>query len=349
MALVKIFLIDGLKAISQSLSPVLDGDPGIEVVGVASDVREALHRLDHLLPDAIVIELHSNQLEVLDLLPQLRDAIGIPVVLLSAAQQDTRFQKQVTAIPGVYLLIMDSGAPFEESVGESFSERIRKVLSSGREVTPASNDLSRANDVVVVIGASTGGQNALLQIVPRMPKEIPAAILVSLASRPGFTKVLAERLNHACKIPVSEAMDGDWIVPGEIKILPGGQPMIAEEDHSSPGSRICLRRCPLIGADEHVTDRLMGSLSALYGSNLVGVLLTGLGTDGIIGLKAIKAAGGVTLVEDPSTAVVADLPRAALEENVADKSVPLWYMAEEIRQTVGIIVHSEMPSARLMF
>lgn len=197
---------------------------------------------------------------------------------------------------------------------------------------------------VVVIGANTGGPQALSQILPQFPADFPGTIIVVQTMRPGFTRVLADQLNHICKLPVHEPEDGEalhcsriLITPSTSKllinnlgntILPGYGVLLEEADSTpeSPSSRI---------------DSTMISAVEAFGDRTIGILLTGIGNDGRVGMRAISDAGGNTIAQDEASSAVFDLPSSAIDAGVVQKILPLWNIAENVNDIIsGGTIHA---------
>jgi two-component system, chemotaxis family, protein-glutamate methylesterase/glutaminase len=185
---------------------------------------------------------------------------------------------------------------------------------------------------VVAIGASTGGPPALQQIIPSLPAGLDLAILVVQHMPVGFTRSLAERLATRSQLPVQEAEEGEMVRPGRVLIAPAGRHLKVRRRGSVV--RVVLDDEPQAALHRPSVDVLMASVAKAYGARALGLLLTGMGADGVEGLRAIREAGGVTLVESEETCVIFGMPKAALEAGVVDRVLPLHRLAEEIRGAV---------------
>ncbi|MCX6346224.1 MAG: CheB methylesterase domain-containing protein [Armatimonadetes bacterium] len=195
----------------------------------------------------------------------------------------------------------------------------------------------KSPEYLVVISTSTGGPQALAQLLPRFPANFPGTIIVVQHMRQGFTRFLANQLNHICQLPVHEPTDGQTIQSSRILITPGGsslsiQPLEASGDaaqliflESIAHSVELQRKC---------ADNIMASAVASYGKMTIGVLLTGAGMDGAEGLRTISQAGGYTIVQDEQTSVVHDLPASAIQAGVAHEILPLWSIGDRIIELV---------------
>jgi two-component system chemotaxis response regulator CheB len=191
---------------------------------------------------------------------------------------------------------------------------------------------ARGRIEVVVIGASTGGPPALQQIVPRLPASLDLAVLVVQHMPLGFTKSLADRLAARSVLPVREAVDGDLVQAGHVLIAPAGRHMKVRRRGGVV--RVALDEEPREALHRPSVDVLMASVARVYGARTLGLLLTGMGADGVEGLRAIRGVGGVTLAESEETCVIFGMPKAAIEAGVVDRALPLHRLAEEIQGAV---------------
>jgi two-component system chemotaxis response regulator CheB len=191
---------------------------------------------------------------------------------------------------------------------------------------------------LVVIGANTGGPQALLELLPRFPADFPGSIVVMQQMRPGFTRVLVDQLSHVCKLPVHEPEDGQALRSGRILVAPSAMRLTIGSidieplpDHSvllesmgeSPESR------------QTRIDAAMASAAQAFGQRCIGVILSGLGSDGVEGMRAIRSAGGVTIAQDEASSVVHSMPSASIDAGVVGEVLPLWGIADRILSIVG--------------
>jgi two-component system chemotaxis response regulator CheB len=181
---------------------------------------------------------------------------------------------------------------------------------------------------VVVIAASTGGPTALQAVVPRLPDGLQTAVLVVQHRPAGFTRSLAERLDSRSALPVREAEEGELVSPGTVLLAPGGRHLKLRRRGSRV--RVWLDEEPRSALHRPSADVAMASVARIYAARSVGVVLTGMGSDGTAGLKAIRAAGGRTLAEREDTCIIYGMPKSAIEAGVVDQTVPLPRMADEI-------------------
>ncbi|MCE5197354.1 MAG: CheB methylesterase domain-containing protein [Armatimonadota bacterium] len=186
----------------------------------------------------------------------------------------------------------------------------------------------------VVIAAGTGGPQALAELLPRIPSSFPGTIIVIQQMRQGFTRVLADMLNQTCSIPIHEPIDGQALLPGKILMTPSGTRLILCE----PGGNTSVIVEDVEDSPDlrhSRTDSTMSSIAQGFGKNTIGVLLTGVGSDGCEGLRAIAGVGGLTIAQDEPSCVVHDLPATAIQAGVVHEVLPLWSIADKIIDVVA--------------
>lgn len=190
---------------------------------------------------------------------------------------------------------------------------------------------------IVVFGANTGGPQALSEILSKLPAFLPAAFVVVQRMRPGFTRVLAEQFANICKMPVNEAMDGQILQAGRVLLAPSTSVLTIENTGTAaiPEYGVVLEDALTPETAQQRVDRTMKSASEVFGPHSIGVLLTGLGTDGREGMRAIASANGITLAQDEPSSVVHDLPSSAIQDSVVTEVVPLWTIADRIVELIG--------------
>ena len=342
---IRVLVVDDSAFVRQALSRMLGGDSEFEVVGLAVDGKDAIEKVRALKPDVVTLDIQMPRMGGLEALEEIMADNPVPVLLLSS---QTREGADVT-LRGLELGALDfvdksrvQGNMNLLNLTEELREKIRvirRVHVARRprpivlpESAPALVAVRKPRADVVVIATSTGGPPALQAIVPRLPKDLQSAVLVVQHMPVGFTRSLAERLDARSGLRVREAEAGDQIAPGEVLIAPAGQHMKVKRRGS--GVRVVLDDEPRAALHRPSADVLMASVAKVYGTRALGIVLTGMGSDGVEGLRAIRGAGGRTLAESEETCVIYGMPKAAAEAGVVDKSVPLHQMAEAILSAV---------------
>jgi len=337
---IRVLIIDDSAFVRQALQRMLADDPELEVVGLAQDGKQGVEKVLELKPDVVTLDVQMPRMGGLEALERIMAEHPVPVLLLSSL---TRQSADVT-LRGLELGALDFVD--KSSVGSmsllTLGEELRAKLKAIARVPP-SRLLARAREPkgaapekrgveAVVIATSTGGPPALQAIVPRLPASLQAAVLIVQHMPPGFTRSLAERLALRSALPVREAEDGEPVNPGQVLIAPAGLHMKLRRRGDKV--KVWLDEEPKNALHRPSADVLMTSAAKVYGARALGVILTGMGSDGVAGLRAIREAGGPALAESEETCVIYGMPKAAVEAGVVDKSVPLHRIADEILHAV---------------
>jgi two-component system chemotaxis response regulator CheB len=350
MKLIRVLVVDDFPPNREALTRILESSPFITVVGSASDGEEAIERTVKLRPDLITLDLEMPRMDGFTFLRWLMRAMPIPAIVVSS-RADDRSVVQALEFGAVDFLPKPLGAAADlDDLGRVLIDKVKtfsgvemvKVTRSvmllekavAEKPEAASAQASGISTVdLVAIGASTGGPPAIQAILTRLPGEFPAAIAVSQHMPPKFTRYFAERLDRLCRLEVKEAEDGEPLTPGKALICPGGCHFTFGR---MPGGVMAVVR-DASPADRYVpsVDAMMKSAAAQYGRRTLGVVLTGMGSDGRDGLGMIRGMGGVTFAESKETAVIYGMPKEAAEAGVVDKVLPLGEMAPEIIRACG--------------
>jgi two-component system chemotaxis response regulator CheB len=337
---IRVLVVDDSAFVRQALARMLGSEPDIQVVGLAADGLEGVEKARTLHPDVITLDLQMPRMGGLEALERIMSESPVPVLLLSSL---TRQGAEVT-LRGLDLGALDfvdkssvQGNMNLLTLAEELRAKVRALATAAprrREARPGPEPVASAEPrvEVVVIGTSTGGPPALQTIIPRLPKDLRAAVLIVQHMPLGFTRSLAERLDARSPLPVQEAEEGQPVEPGRVLIAPAGRHMkVRKRAHSI---KVVLDEEPRAALHRPSADVLMASAAKAYGSRVMGVVLTGMGADGVEGLRAIRDAGGRTLAESEETCIIYGMPKAAVEAGVVDRSVPLGRVADEILTAV---------------
>jgi two-component system chemotaxis response regulator CheB len=342
----RVLVVDDSAFVRQAITRMLNAAPDMDVVGSAVDGQDALEKIQALHPDVVTLDIQMPRMGGLEALEQIMARFPVPVLLLSS---QTREGTDVT-LRGLELGAMDfvdkssvQGHMNLLSLADELRLKIRAIASvplerlqgavrrspGNRLVAPAPHP-PRAS--VVVIATSTGGPPALQAVIPRLPAGLDCPILVVQHMPVGFTRSLAERLDGRSALRVREAVDGETIGPGKVLIAPAGLHMKLRKRGTAV--KVWLDDEPRATLHRPSADVLMASVAKIYGPRCLGVVLTGMGADGVEGLRAIREAGGLTLAESEESCVIYGMPKAAVEAGVVAKLVPLGRMADEILAAV---------------
>jgi two-component system chemotaxis response regulator CheB len=356
MAKIRVLIVDDSVVIRRLVGDLLSSDPALEVVGVAAHGRIALEKIPQVNPDVVTLDVEMPEMDGLETLKAIRKIYPrLPVIMFSTVTDRGA---------AVTLDALAAGAsdyvtkPSNVGSTTAAMARIReqlipkiKALSGRGDIVPRKSvspigsaakshlriPLAARRDrrvEIVAIGVSTGGPNALAELVPAIPADFPVPIVIVQHMPPIFTRLLAERLNAKSKIAVAEGTGDDPLEPGKAWIAPGDYHMVLEKTRS--GSRLRLQQEPPENSCRPAVDVLFRSAVEIYGAGVLGVILTGMGQDGFRGCEAINDAGGQILVQDQATSVVWGMPGFVAEAGLADKILPIDKLAEEIVRRISL-------------
>ena len=338
-ARIRVLVVDDSAFVRKAIERMLGTADDIEVVGFAADGEEGLAKARELHPDVVTLDVRMPRLGGLETLERLMAEQPVPVLLMSTLTQEGA---EVT-LRGLELGAMDfvdksSVQPMSMlGLAEELIAKIRalggaRVRVRPRPARPPAAGVAAAPAECVVIAASTGGPTALQTVIGGLPAGFPAAILLVQHIPRGFTKSLAERLDARSAVPVREARDGEAVGPGRVLIAPAG--IHSRLVRRGGRVEVVLDEEPRDALHRPSADVLMASAAEAYGPLTVGVVLTGMGSDGTEGLRAIREKGGLTLAESEETSVIFGMPKAAIEAGVVRRVVPLERVAGEILAAV---------------
>jgi two-component system chemotaxis response regulator CheB len=357
---IRVLIVDDSASVRQSLAKVLASDPGITVLGIASDPFIAAARIRDEVPDVITLDVEMPRMDGITFLRKLMAQHPIPVVMCSSlveAGSETLMQALEAGAVDVILKprmdVADHFAEIREHICEVVKGaaqarvgrlRARSGAAAGLRGTtekhtadvmlpPArSTAMARTTETIICIGASTGGTESLREVLEGMPADSPGIVIVQhMPER--FTAAFARRLDSLCALDVKEAADGDVVLRGRVLIAPGNLHTMIERS----GARyfVSVKEGPLVSRHRPSVDVLFRSAARSVGANAVGVIMTGMGDDGARGLAEMKAAGAVTLAQDEATSIVFGMPKEAIARGCVDRIVPLQQLAQEIRRAAA--------------
>ncbi|QDE86424.1 chemotaxis-specific protein-glutamate methyltransferase CheB [Myxococcus xanthus] len=341
---IRVLVVDDSAFARKVLRQVLSSAEGLEVVGVARDGLDALEKVAELSPDVLTLDLVMPGLDGLGVLRALAPSAAAPrVVVVSSAGEESELA--VAALQaGAVELVNKPTALATERLYELGGELVAKVRTAAGAVArappepaPSPKDASApvaraAAKSLVVVGTSTGGPQALTRLLSELPVDFPAPLALALHIPTGYTEAVARRLNAHCALEVFEAVDGLELRPGRVVLARSGQHLKLERH--GPVTLARLDRQPLRTAHHPSVDVLFESAARSWGSDVVGLVLTGMGDDGVEGARAIREAGGTVLTESESSCVVYGMPRAVKEAGLATASAPLEGMLALLRRHV---------------
>jgi len=347
---VRVLVIDDSAYNRRTITKMLEAIDDVEVIGYACDGEEGLRKALDQRPDLITLDLEMPRMDGFTFLRILMQNLPIPVIVVSARADDQNVFKALEfgavefvakPTPRISPELLTIRADLERKVRAIAGTDMSKILrrpGASPAAAPGKGRIAvrprrKGAACQVVIGASTGGPPALQTIFSAIKQPLPIGFAISQHMPPGFTRAFAERLNRFCALDVSEARSGDLMTPGRVLISPGGRNLVfrrrGEEvvvDVVSPGER--QRYVPSV-------DVMFESAAEVFGSDLLGVVLTGMGNDGARGVVAIKDHGGRVLAEAEESSVVYGMPKEAVATGRVDKIVPLPGICNEVLRGCG--------------
>ena len=361
---IKVLIVDDSASVRQALVGILEGDPDISIMGTASDPFVAAKRIQDDLPDVITLDVEMPRMDGITFLRKVMAQRPIPVVMCSSLTEEGSETLMQALEAGAVDVILKPRVDVAEFLQDS-TTRIRDVVKAAaraqlkrlprrigdrasdrsgrpREIrTPekklsadvmlpapiAGRAMARTTELVVCIGASTGGTESLRHVLEALPPDAPGIVIVQHMPEK-FTAAFARRLNGLCAIEVKEAEDGDTVLRGRALIAPGDKHMMLQRS----GARyyVSVKDGPLVSRHRPSVDVLFRSAARYAGANAVGFIMTGMGDDGAKGLLEMKQAGAHTVAQDEATSVVFGMPKEAIALGAAAKVMPLDHMSSEI-------------------
>jgi two-component system, chemotaxis family, protein-glutamate methylesterase/glutaminase len=336
---IKVLIVDDSAIVRKIFSEELSKYPDIQVIGVAPDPYVARERIVNLKPDVITLDIEMPRMDGLTFLKKLMKYYPLPTIIVSSlTPQGGKLTLEamdigavdVIAKPGTAYSVGDMSAQLAEKIRAASRARIikRDEATQGSAATAEPmRALAQTSNKVIAIGASTGGTEALKKVLTKMPPNSPGIIIVQHMPA-NFTTAFAARLNDLCQISVKEAEDNDSVSPGTALLAPGNFHMILRRS----GARyyVEVKTGPMVHHQRPAVDVLFKSTAKYAGANAIGVILTGMGSDGAEGLLEMKKAGASTLAQDENSCVVFGMPKEAIKLGAADKVVSIDMIASEI-------------------
>ena len=344
---VRILVVDDSVVIRRLLSETLAREESFEVVGSAGDGRIALSKIDQLKPDVVTLDVEMPVMNGLETLAALRKSHpALPVIMfstltergaaatldaLSLGASDYATKPSNTGHPAVAIdAIREELIPKIKALCPDERAKTKLVASAPRIAPPRSG--GRQPIEIVAIGTSTGGPNALAEVLPNIPRDMPVPIVIVQHMPPVFTRLLAERLATQSEIPIAEGMAGQELRPGQAWIAPGNYHMTVVR----AGLRwnLNLDQRPPEHSCRPAVDAMFRSVAEIFKARVLGVIMTGMGADGVLGSRHIREAGGQVIVQDEASSVVWGMPGLVYAAGQADGIYPLNQLAHEITRRV---------------
>ncbi|VFR48264.1 Chemotaxis response regulator protein-glutamate methylesterase CheB [plant metagenome] len=341
MSKIRVLCVDDSALVRGLMTEIINGQPDMEVVATAPDPLVARELIKQHNPDVLTLDVEMPRMDGLDFLERLMRLRPMPVLMVSSlTERGSEITLRALELGAVDFItkprlgIRDGLMEYSELIADKIRATSRARLrpqAAASASTPAPARLTRplaSTEKIVVIGASTGGTEAIKDVLQPLPPDSPA-ILITQHMPAGFTRSFAQRLDSLCAVTVSEAVHGERVLPGHVYLAPGGE-MHLKLARSGANYVIELEAGPPVNRHRPSVDVLFESAATTAGKNAIGVILTGMGKDGANGLLSLKRAGAQTLAQDEASCVVFGMPREAIALGAADEVVPLDNMSERI-------------------
>lgn len=339
----KVIVADDSAFMRMVIARMLNEDAAIEVVGTASDGAEAVELVKALRPSVVTLDVEMPVMDGLTALERLMRECPTPVVMVSAlTKEGAEVTLRALQLGAVDFIAKPSGSisldahkirdELVAKVKAAARAKLRVLLTPIRRLVPTVS-AAPSEWAIVVLAASTGGPATIRYVLSQLPTDLPAAILLVQHMPVGFTKFFADNLNQVSALPVHEAQDGEVIQPQQVYLAPSGFHLLVER-----GGRLRLDQSPPLHGVRPAADKTLDSAAHVFGERCVGCVMTGMGSDGAVGLLTIRERGGRALVQAPETCTIPSMPESALKLGAAQESVPLERLPQRLTQIVLEVV-----------
>jgi two-component system chemotaxis response regulator CheB len=339
MRLIKTLIVDDSAFVRKVIREIFSSSPYIEVVGAARNGQEALDMVEKLNPDVVTCDLNMPELDGVGFVKEQVSRRPLPIIILTASPQDTAHaiqaldagaidfvQKPTALATDALRLVRDE--LIDKVKSAAASAPVKRRVQTVADLAVAKSRPARNVDIVV-LGVSTGGPQALRYILPHFARDFPVPLVMVLHMPVGYTGPFAEKLAEICPLVVKEATEGCPVIPGQALLAPAGQHLSFQR---GPGDSVKVRLShrPIGKPHKPSVDVLFQSAAEIYGSRVLGVVLTGMGNDGTEGAAWIKSQGGMILTESEASCMIYGMPRCVVEAGLSDGEVDLGTMVAEI-------------------
>lgn len=347
---IQVLVVDDSAFMRKVISDILNSDEDIEVIGTAKNGADAIGKIRSQNPSVLTLDVEMPVMDGLSCLKEIMRSGNPPAVVMLSGLTKEGADSTIRALEyGAIDFITKPTNIFNISGEEKKQELIEKVKIAKKSTKVKKNvaisdiqikpkrDIVKSSSIknIVAIGTSTGGPKALQDVIPLIPGDVPAAFLVVQHMPPGFTKSLSERLNSMSEVTVKEAEDGDIIQPGFVYIAPGDYHMLVERLVNG-NVKIKLSHEPPVGGHRPAVNTMMESLSNTGLTNIIGVIMTGMGGDGSAGIKKLKSINKAFIIaQDEKSCIVYGMPKVAVQTGAVDAVVPLKDITKEIMKIIG--------------
>lgn len=340
MRKIRVLIVEDSLLFRELLVKSLNADPGIEVVATARDPFEARDAIIEYKPDVMTLDVELPRMDGIEFLQKLMPQYPLPVVVISSLSEKVFDAINAGAVDFVAKPANATREQLQAFMKNELAVKIKvasiaKVGNWKKQVAQASDEhlLGERKDLIVAIGASTGGTEAIYNVIKEFDYDIPGVVIVQHMP-PKFTEMYADRLNEKCRVQVKEARNGDLVLPGQVLVAPGGDAhmkVIKKEG----GYQVVIKPGEKVNGHCPSVDILFESVAAAAGKKAVGIILTGMGGDGAKGLKAMRDAGARTIGQDESTCVVYGMPKVAYDIGAVEYQEKLPDIAKKAYQVLS--------------
>lgn len=348
---IRLLVVDDSAVVRRMIVEAVSGDGGIEVVGTARDPYEAREKILETSPDVLTLDIEMPKMDGLTFLRILQEHRPMPVIIISSlTQAGSKIAFEALEAGAVEVLAKPTSAYSVGNLGEQLAMRVKAAALAGARgmkrspaiatpaaaASPASTPITRPTEYhpkqLIVLGSSTGGTEALKSVLTQLPEGLPP-IAITQHIPAYFSRVFAERMHSLCRFEVREAKDGDELHPGLALVAPGDYHLSVT--WVAGGYRAVLNQRPPVHHCRPAVDVLFRSAAQCPGARVVAGILTGMGSDGALGMQALKTIGARTIAQNEATCVVYGMPRAAVELGVVDQILPLSQIAPALVEAVN--------------
>lgn len=344
--MITVLVVDDSAFMRRALSSLISQDPDIKIVGSARDGEDALQKISALNPDVVTMDIEMPRMDGLATLQEIMKTAPRPVIMVSSLTEEGAEATLKALEYGALDFIPKSISNNHDVFASELTKKIRAVARkrallqlrfsrqataaqhAHRQVPSASFVPCRGARDVVAVGVSTGGPPAVQKVLSALPADFPACILIAQHMPAAFTGPFAKRLDNVSKITVSEAQHGDKIKPGHAYVAPGGKHMMLQMRGAIP--EVAITTEPASALYKPSATVLMESVGKAIGRKALGVMLTGMGSDGLEGMKVLKERGGYVLAQNEQSCVVYGMPKAVVDAGLADQVLDIDHMADAL-------------------
>jgi two-component system chemotaxis response regulator CheB len=355
---IKVLIVDDSAVVRQVMTGLLADDPAIEVLGAAADPIFALERMQRNWPDVILLDVEMPRMDGITFLKKIMAERPTPVVICSTLTEKGAQTTMAALASGAVAIVTKPKLGLKQFLGDASTDIVATVKAAACAnvkrlhahserapvatqkntadviLAPASNKaMIQTTERVVAIGTSTGGTQALEEVLTTLPRVSPGIVIVQHMPEK-FTAAFAARLDNLCQIAVKEAQNNDRVVQGQALIAPGGKHMLLKR--SGAQYFVEVVDGPLVNRHRPSVDVLFRSVAKCAGANALGIIMTGMGDDGAAGLLEMRNAGAQTLAQDQETCVVYGMPKEAVKRGAVEHSVPLNAISREIQHQLAV-------------